>query len=68
MILIATSGYYYNDWQGVFYPPDFRPTGGWSIMPSVSLFPRSMLLTIVSQRPDMFERMLAFRHRKDLAL
>lgn len=59
MILIATSGYYYNDWQGVFYPPDLPANQ--RLKYYARQFPFSEINATYYRQPtpDMFERMLA---------
>jgi len=59
MILIATSGYYYNDWQGVFYPPELPPNQ--RLKYYADRFPFAEINATYYRQPTakMFARMLA---------
>ncbi|MGI6129556.1 MAG: DUF72 domain-containing protein [bacterium] len=59
MIYIATSGYYYNDWQGIFYPPDLPANR--RLKYYALRFPFSEINATYYRQPtaQMFERMLA---------
>lgn len=58
MILIATSGYYYKDWQGVFYPPNLPANRRLEFY--ASKFPFAEINATYYRQPaaSMFERML----------
>ncbi|HKM39563.1 MAG TPA: DUF72 domain-containing protein [bacterium] len=59
MILISTSGYYYNDWQGVFYPPDLPANR--RLQYYAARFPFAEINATYYRQPvpQMFERMLS---------
>lgn len=58
MIYIATSGYYYNDWEGVFYPPGLPAAKRLAFY--AQEFPFTEINATYYRQPSaaMFERML----------
>ncbi|MGI6596867.1 MAG: DUF72 domain-containing protein [bacterium] len=58
MILIATSGYYYNDWQGVFYPPELPANRRLEYYARRFPFAEINATYYRQPVPEMFERML----------